>query len=56
LPYKFIFVRSFTKQFDKLPKGAKEQILKGLEKAASDPYAGFKIAWKTGRSMEMASR
>ena len=46
MPYKFIFVRSFTKQFDKLPNDAKEQILKGLEKAASDPYAGLRLHGK----------
>ncbi|MGD0204650.1 MAG: type II toxin-antitoxin system RelE/ParE family toxin [Candidatus Bathyarchaeia archaeon] len=46
MPYKLIFMRSFTKQFDKLPKTAKEQVLKGLEKAASDPYAGTKLQGK----------
>jgi mRNA interferase RelE/StbE len=46
LPYKFIFTRSFTKQFDKLPRTAKEQVLKGLEKAASEPYAGTKLQGK----------
>jgi mRNA interferase RelE/StbE len=46
LPYKFIFLHSFTKQFDKLPKTVKEQIVKGLEKTASDPYAGTKLQGK----------
>ena len=46
MPYKFIFIRSFTKQFDKLPKNAKEQVLKGLEKAASEPYAGMRLRGK----------
>lgn len=36
-------MRSFTKQFDKLPKTGKEQVLKGLEKAAVDPYAGTRL-------------
>ena len=43
MPYKLIFLHSFTKQFDKLPKTGKEQILKGLEKAAFDPYAGTRL-------------
>ncbi len=46
MPYKFIFLHSFTKQFDKLPKAIKEQIVKGLEKTASDPYAGTKLQGK----------
>lgn len=46
LPYKLIFMHTFTKQFDKLPKDAKEQIIKGLEKAASDPYAGIRLQGK----------
>ena len=46
MPYKLIFLRSFTKQFDKLPKTGKEQVIKGLEKAASDPYAGTKLQGK----------
>lgn len=46
MPYKFIFLRSFTRQFDKLPKNAKEQILKGLEKAATEPYAGMRLHGK----------
>ena len=41
--YKLIFLHSFTKQFDKLPKTRKEQILKWLEKAAVDPYAGTRL-------------
>lgn len=46
MPYKLIFSRSFTKQFDRLPKASKEQILKGLEKASSDPYAGTRLQGK----------
>lgn len=46
MPYKLIFLRSFTKQFDKLPKSGKEQVLKGLEKASIDPYAGTKLQAK----------
>jgi mRNA interferase RelE/StbE len=46
LPYKLIFIHSFTKQFDKLPNTVKEQILKGLEKTASEPYAGTKLQGK----------
>lgn len=41
MPYNIIFLHSFTKQFDKLPKNGKEQVLKGLEKAAIEPYAGI---------------
>ena len=46
MPYTLIFLRSFTKRFDKLPKTSKEQVLKGLEKVASDPYAGTKLQGK----------
>lgn len=46
MPYKIIFLRSFTKQFAKLPKVAKEQVLKGLEKAAFDPYGGTRLHGK----------
>jgi len=46
LPYKLVILHSFTKQFDKLPKTGKEQVLKGLEKAAGDPYAGTRLQGK----------
>ena len=46
MPYTLIFLRSFTRQFDKLQKTGKEQVLKGREKAASDPYAGTKLQGK----------
>jgi mRNA interferase RelE/StbE len=46
LPYKSVFTRGFSKQFDKLPKSIKEQVLKGLEKSATDPYAGTKLRGK----------
>ena len=46
MPYQFIFIRGFTKQFDKLPQTVKEQILKRLEKAATEPYAGTKLHGK----------
>ena len=46
MPYKLIFLRSFTKQFDKLPRASKEQILKGLEKAANEPYTGMRLYGK----------
>ena len=46
MPYKLIFLHSFTKEFDKLPKTGKEQVLKGLEKTASDPFAGTRLQGK----------
>jgi len=46
LPYKSVFTRGFIKQFDKLPKNIKEQVLKGLEKTATNPYAGTKLQGK----------
>ena len=46
MPYKIIFLRSFTRQFDKLPKNGKEQVLKGLEKAVVEPYAGMRLQGK----------
>jgi len=57
LPHKSIFTRSFSKEFDKLPKNVKERILEALEKAAENPYAGTKLRgkleglwrWRIGR-------
>jgi mRNA interferase RelE/StbE len=46
LPYKSVFTRSFTREFDKLPKGIKEQILKALEKTVANPYSGTKLRGK----------
>jgi mRNA interferase RelE/StbE len=46
LPYKSVFTRSFTKEFDKLPKSFKERILEALEKAVENPYAGTKLRGK----------
>jgi mRNA interferase RelE/StbE len=48
LPYKSIFTRGFTKEFDKLSKGIKEQILKTLEKTVENPYSGTKLRGKLG--------
>jgi len=46
LSYKSIFTRGFTKEFDKLPKSIKEQILEALEKTIENPYAGTKLQGK----------
>ena len=46
MPYKSIFIRGFTKEFDKLPKTIKEQVVKGIEKAVEDPYAGTRLQGK----------
>jgi len=46
LPYKSVFTRGFTKEFSKLPKNTKEQILKALEKTVANPYAGTKLRGK----------
>jgi len=46
LPYKSIFTRNFTKEFDKLPKNVKERIVEALEKAAENPYIGTKLRGK----------
>jgi mRNA interferase RelE/StbE len=46
LPYKPIFTRNFTKEFDKLPRNLKEKTLEALEKAAETPYAGIKLRGK----------
>lgn len=46
LPYKSVFTRGFTKEFNKLPKSTKEQILKALEKTVANPYAGTKLRGK----------
>jgi mRNA interferase RelE/StbE len=41
-----IFARSFTKEFDRLPKSIGEQLLKSLEKVAESPYGGTKLRGK----------
>jgi mRNA interferase RelE/StbE len=46
LPYKSVFARGFTREFDKLPKGIKEQVLKALEKTVANPYSGTKLRGK----------
>jgi mRNA interferase RelE/StbE len=46
LPYKSVFTRGFTREFDKLSKGIKEQLLKALEKSAANPYSGTKLRGK----------
>ena len=46
MPYKSIFTRGFTREFDKLPKSIKEQILEALEKAIENPYIGTKLRGK----------
>jgi len=46
LPYKSIFTRGFSREFDKLPKNVKERILEALEKTAEIPYAGTKLRGK----------
>jgi len=44
--YKPTFTRSFTKEFNKLPKDIRERILEALEKAAEAPYVGTKLRGK----------
>jgi len=46
LSYKSIFTRTFTKEFDKLPKNVKERVLEALEKVAEFPYTGTKLRGK----------
>ena len=46
MPYKSVFTRGFTKEFNKLSKSTKEQILKALEKTVANPYAGTKLRGK----------
>ena len=46
MPYKSVFTRGFTKEFNKLSKSTKEQILKALEKTVANPYAGTKLREK----------
>ncbi|MFH0850661.1 MAG: type II toxin-antitoxin system RelE/ParE family toxin [Candidatus Bathyarchaeota archaeon] len=46
MPYKSVFTRTFTKEFDKLPQNFKEQILDALEKIVDTPYAGTKLRGK----------
>ena len=46
MPHKPILTRSFTKEFDKLPRDVKEKILEALKKVAEVPYAGTKLRGK----------
>jgi mRNA interferase RelE/StbE len=46
LPYRSIFTRNFTKEFDKLPKNVKVKILEALEKTTETPYARTKLRGK----------
>ena len=46
MPHKSILTRSFTKEFDKLPRDVKEKILEAVKKVAEVPYAGTKLRGK----------
>ena len=46
MSYKTVFTRNFTKEFNKLPKSAKEKLLKAVEKIVKKPYAGTKLRGK----------
>ncbi len=46
MSYKSIFTRSFTKEFDKLPRDVNERIIEALKKVAEVPYAGTKLRGK----------
>jgi mRNA interferase RelE/StbE len=46
LPYKSIFTRSFRREFNRLPRNAKERILEALKKATETPYVGTKLRGK----------
>ena len=46
MSYKSIFTRSFTKEFDKLPRDVNERIIEALKKVAEAPYAGTKLRGK----------
>ena len=46
MPYNSVFPKSFKKEFRKLPKNVQETVLKTLEKAADNPYAGKRLEGK----------
>jgi len=46
LPYKSIFTKSFTKEFDKLPKNMKERVVEALKKSSESPYLGTRLQGK----------
>ena len=46
MPYRSVLTRSFTKEFNKLPKNIKELMLNTLEKIVDVPYAGTKLRGK----------
>ncbi|MGB9842310.1 MAG: type II toxin-antitoxin system RelE family toxin [Candidatus Bathyarchaeales archaeon] len=46
MPYKAVFTRSFIREFNKLPKDVKEQILTALEKTATNPYSSIRLRGK----------
>jgi mRNA interferase RelE/StbE len=48
LPYNSVFPKSFKKEFRKLPTNIQEIVLKTLNKAADNPYAGKRLEGKLG--------
>ncbi len=46
MPYDSVFTKSFKKEFRRLPKKVQETVLKTLEKASDNPYAGKRLEGK----------
>ena len=46
MPYNSVFPKSFKKEFRKLPTNVQEIVLKTLNKAADNPYAGKRLEGK----------
>jgi mRNA interferase RelE/StbE len=48
VPYKSVFTKTFTKEFERLPQNVKERIVKALEKVTESPFAGTMLRGKLG--------
>ena len=46
MPFKSVFTRGFNKEFNKLPKNIKENIIDAMEKIMDTPYSGTKLRGK----------
>ena len=41
--YKAVFVKSFVREFKRLPDDVKERILEGVRKVSGNPYEGIRL-------------
>ena len=43
MQYKAVFVKSFVRDFKRLPDDVKERILEGVSKVSGNPYEGIRL-------------